>query len=299
MSDIIRNVGNAKEITLPACAKINLFLDITGVLPNGYHSLNNIMQQISLHDNVTVSFEEGTDISVEITCDNPQIPCNEKNIAYKAAVLFLKESGRSGKATISIEKHIPVMAGLGGSSTDGAAVLTALNTLCGSPFSEERLEEMGSSLGADVPFCVRGGAAYCKGIGEQMTDIKSIEHCSIVIVMPDYSCNTSLAYRMYDENPLKAQPEPTDLLKALKDGNLRETAANLYNIFELLNKVQDFEIIRRDMMSKGALGASLSGSGSAVYGIFEEEKAALAALEKLDYPEKIIASPVAKKMERL
>lgn len=292
MTETINIVGNAKGMTLPAYAKINLFLDITGTLPNGYHSLNNIMQQISLHDNVTVFFEECSENSLEIYCDDPQIPCDEKNIAYKAAALFLKECGKGGRITITIEKHIPVMAGLGGSSTDGAVVLTAMNALCGSPFSREQLEEMGGRLGADVPFCIRGGAAFCKGIGEQMTDIRGIEHCSILVVKPDFSCNTSLAYKMYDQNPIKARSEPIKLLNAMKDGNIRETADNLYNIFAELNKVQPIETIYSDIMDKGALGASLSGSGSAVYGIFEQEKTARDAAEGLDYPIRIVTAPI-------
>ncbi|MBD5082144.1 MAG: 4-(cytidine 5'-diphospho)-2-C-methyl-D-erythritol kinase [Ruminococcaceae bacterium] len=279
-------------VTLPAYAKINLFLDITGTLPNGYHSLNNVMQQIALHDDVTVSFEEAAETVIEIACDDPQIPCNEKNIAHKAAKLFLSNTGTAGKVKVEIKKSIPVMAGLGGSSTDGAAVLVGLNRLCGKPFSQRSLEEMGAALGADVPFCIRGNCAYCKGIGEQMTDIRGIENCSLLIVKPDFSNNTALAYGQYDKNPIKARPEPEKLLNALKNGNLTEAAGELYNIFELLDNVQAMEEIKQALTNAGALGAALSGSGSAVYGIFSERKTALSAADKLDYPVRIVTEPV-------
>lgn len=281
-----------ETIKMPAYAKINLFLDITGVLPNGYHSLNNIMQQIALHDKVTISFEETAETVIEITCDDPQIPSDERNIAYKAANLFLTKQGRSGKVKVEIEKHIPVMAGLGGSSTDGAAVLTGLNRLCGDPFSKKELEAMGTELGADVPFCIRGGCAYCKGIGEIMTDIMGIEKCSILIVKPDFSCNTAAAYKQYDKNPIKARPEPEKLLNALKNVELPEAAAELYNIFEELNSVQKITEIKNALISNGALGAALSGSGSAVFGIFPDKEIALKALQSLDYPLIIVTDPI-------
>ena len=279
-------------VTLPAYAKINLFLDITGTLPNGYHSLNNIMQQIALHDDVTVSFEEASKTVIEIICDVPQIPCNEKNIAHKAAKLFLSKAGKAGRVKVDIKKSIPVMAGLGGSSTDGAAVLVGLNKLCGNPFSKEVLEEMGAGLGADVPFCIRGNCAYCKGIGEQMTDIRGIENCSILIVKPSFSNNTALAYGQYDKNPIKARPEPEKLLNFLKNGNIAEAAGELYNIFEFLDNVKEIEEIKRALTNAGALGAALSGSGSAVCGIFPERKTALSAADKLDYPIRIVTEPV-------
>lgn len=281
-----------ETITMPAYAKINLFLDITGTLPDGYHSLNNIMQQISLCDKVDISFEEAAETVIEILCDNPQIPCDEGNIAHKAAKLFLNRQGISGRVKIKIEKHIPVMAGLGGSSTDGAAVLAGLNQLCGNPFSKKELEAMGAELGADVPFCIRGGCAYCKGIGEIMTDIRGIEKCSILIVKPDFSCNTAAAYKQYDKNPIKARPEPEKLLNALKNGELPEAATELYNIFEKLNNVQEVGKIKASLIKCGAVGSALSGSGSAVFGIFPDKETALRASEKLVYPTKIVTEPI-------
>lgn len=281
---------NMTEIKVKAYAKINLFLDITGVLPNGYHSLNNIMQQIELHDDVKVSLSEGNGIS--ITCDNPDIPTDKRNIAYKAAELFMRETGLSAEINIDIRKNIPVMAGLGGSSTDGAAVLTALNLLCGTPLNQSTPEKAGAALGADVPFCIRGNAAFCKGIGEKMTDITGLERCSILIAKPDFSCNTAAAYGLYDKTPVKSKGEPDTLLSALKEKELKKIGANLYNVFEVLYSDDRIEEIKNALLELKAVGAALSGSGSAVYGLFESEKDALYAKSKLNYPFMFVTKPV-------
>lgn len=287
------------EITVNAYAKINLFLDITGVLPNGYHSLNNIMQQIELYDEVKVTLSEFSyipDLPVEkrikITCDNPEIPTDKRNIAYKAAELFVKETELSADISIDIKKNIPVMAGLGGSSTDGAAVLKGLNLLSGSPLPLNRLEDMGASLGADVPFCIRGNAAYCKGIGEKMTDIEGLMNCYILIVKPVFSCNTAEAYKMYDKSPVKSANEPEKLLSALEKNNFDEIGKGMYNVFETLYRNDGIEKIKSDLLEYNAFGALLSGSGSAVYGLFEKEKDMRFAASELKYPIKFMTKPV-------
>lgn len=292
-------IPKTTEIKVSAYAKINLFLDITGVLPNGYHSLNNIMQQIELHDEVKITLSDFSDVpdlstekKIKITCDNPEIPTDKRNIAYKAAELFAEETGLSCKISIDIKKNIPVMAGLGGSSTDGAAVIKGLNILLGAPLSLDRLEEAGTKLGADVPFCIRGNTAYCKGIGEQMTDIKGLKDCFILIVKPDFSCNTAEAYKMYDKAPVKSAVEPCELLSALEENNFRETGKNLYNVFEALYRNDGIEKIKNHLLKYKAFGALLSGSGSAVYGLFEKEKDIRLAMSELKYPIKFITKPV-------
>ncbi len=283
----------AESVILPAYAKINLFLDITGVLPNGYHTLNNIMQQINLHDKVTVSYSEGgTQRLIKITCDDKKVPCDEKNIAYRAARLYFERSGLFGSVNINIKKNIPVMAGLGGSSTDGAAVLSAMNMLCGNRFTRRELEEAGALLGADVPFCIRGNAALCKGIGEKMTDIEALADCQIVIIKPSFSCNTSSAYKLYDRKPIPAKGEPSKLLLKLKSGCVNDIGRELYNIFEPLYNDRRIEQIKKELIDAGAAGAALSGSGSSVYGIFDCREKAIGAVESLDYPFKIITNPI-------
>ena len=165
---------------IKAFAKVNLFLDITGRLENGYHTLNTVMQQIDLYDEITAEVSEGN--GIYISCDNPAVPCNEKNIAYKATAAFLSETGKKARVDIRINKNIPLEAGMGGSSTDGAAVLKALNEIYGYPLTDEKLCEIGAGLGADVPFCIMGGTAVCKGIGEIMTPAQCLKDYVFLIV---------------------------------------------------------------------------------------------------------------------
>lgn len=272
-----------------AYAKVNLFLDITGRLENGYHTLNTVMQQINLYDIVTV--ETGSGGEIEITCDNPHIPCNEKNIAYKACRLFSEVLGKPIGAKISIEKHIPVEAGMGGSSTDGAAVLTALNEICGTPFTIAQLCEMGAKLGADVPFCILGGTAVCKGIGDVMTPIECKKDYVLGIVKPDFSCSTPKAYKTYDENPIPENKAFADFISGLENG-YKSWGNNMYNVFEKLYESEAISRITSELKKNGAHNAILTGSGSAVFGVFKNEEKAKIALEKIDIPFKIIVNPV-------
>ncbi len=273
---------------IKAFAKLNLFLDITGRLENGYHTLNTVMTQIFLHDNVTVEVSEGDGIFIE--CDNPAVPCNEKNIAYKAAAAFLSETGKKARVDIRINKNIPLEAGLGGSSTDGAAVLNALNKLYDYPLSLEKLCEIGAGLGADVPFCIMGGTMVCKGIGDKMTRVNCFSDCYFLIVKPDFSCSTPAAYRAYDENPL---PENTDFegfVDTLPLG-AEKWAGKMYNVFEKLYDDERIAAITDTMRKNGALGAILTGSGSAVFGVFKDRKTAENALKNIDSQFKIVVSP--------
>lgn len=281
------------EINVKAYAKINLFLDITGRRSDGYHELNNIMQKISLHDEVSVyiSEEENAETEITVGCDNPDVPCDTRNIACKAAERYLALTDLTAKIHIEIKKDIPVMAGLGGSSADGAAVLYALDRHFGRLRANE-MQRLAAGLGADVPFCLRGKAAYCKGIGEIMTEINPLPQCSILIIKPDFSCSTSAGYGLYDKQPIKSKGEPENLLKALNEGNVKSVGENLYNIFEPIYGDNRIEKIKEEFMLCGAAGALLSGSGSAVYGIFSDEAKAAAAYEKINYPLKITANPI-------
>ncbi len=273
---------------IKAFAKVNLFLDITGRLENGYHTLNTVMTQIFLHDNVTVEAYKGDGIFIE--CDNPAVPCNEKNIAYKAAAAFLSETGKKARVNIRINKHIPLEAGLGGSSTDGAAVLKALNKLYDYPLSLEKLCEIGAKLGADVPFCIIGGSMVCKGIGDKMTRVNCFRDCYFLIVKPDFSCSTPAAYKAYDENPI---PENTDFEEFVETLHLgaEKWAGKMYNVFEKLYSDERIAAITDTMRKYGALGSILTGSGSAVFGVFKDRKTAENALKNVDSQFKIVVSP--------
>ncbi|MDR0222936.1 MAG: 4-(cytidine 5'-diphospho)-2-C-methyl-D-erythritol kinase [Oscillospiraceae bacterium] len=262
------------KITLPAYAKLNLYLDVTGKRADGYHEIESVMRAIDLHDVVTVTVtENGGDGNITVKCDDPSIPVGAENIAYRAAALFMEKSGLSFKAEIDIRKRIPVMAGLGGSSTDGAAVLTALNRIYNA-FDAAGLSETGAALGADVPFCLTGGTALCKGAGGVITPLPSAARNFYVIIKPDFGISTKRAYEMYDRLAPVSGPVSRDMP---------------YNAFQALYKDGRIDGICRDLINSGALGASMTGSGSAVFGVFAERAAAENACKKLDYPHKFIA----------
>ena len=247
------------------------------------------MQQIDLYDNITIETLDGDGIFIE--CDNPSVPCNEKNIAYKAAAAFMKEVNIKADIHIKIEKHIPLEAGMGGSSTDGAAVLTGLNQIYNNLFSTEKLCEIGAKLGADVPFCITGGTAVCKGIGEIITPADCRKDYTFLVVKPDFSCSTPTAYKAYDENPV---PGNTDFDKFVTSLTLGADmwAGKMYNVFEKLYNNPEIAEITDIMRKNGAVGSILTGSGSAVFGVFTDNEKAVKALENIDLPFKIIVNPI-------
>lgn len=277
------------KLTVKAFAKLNLFLEITGTLENGYHSLETVMQSVDLYDEVTV---ELTGEQTVISCDNPIIPTDRRNIAYKAAELFKKELGKDFGVKIDIKKNIPVEAGLGGSSTDGAAVLRALNKLFGSPFSNEKLRAMSSSLGADVAFCLCGGTRLCSGIGDIMSQTAQLSGCGFVIIKPDFSKNTAQAYALYDEKGISNCKNSLKMCVALAESSVQGVADELYNAFTELYGDERIEKIKKTLIESGALGAEMTGSGSAVFGIFQSPEKAREALPYLPFELKYAVNPV-------
>ena len=267
------------SLTVKAYAKINLWLDITGRRADGYHTLNTVMRRVDLYDEIDIVPAPGA--RCVIGCDDPAVPLDGRNIAYKAWKLFCELSGRQSGAKIMIHKHIPLEAGLGGSSTDGAAVLSGLNELAGRPFTAEKLAEESVKLGADVPFCVLGGTAECTGVGEIMRPISCADFAA-VIVKPDFSCSTAAAYAAYDKAPTPTRPGFADYCRNIADS--AETAASgLYNVFEVFYGDPRIEEIRHELMAAGASGACMTGSGSAVFGIFPTLAEAGNALTKIDH----------------
>lgn len=267
------------SLRVKAYAKINLWLDITGRLENGYHSLNTVMRQVDLYDTVTLTPTGSGEI--EIFCDNPAIPTDRRNIAYKAAEFFFGAVGFTHGIQIEIEKKIPVEAGMGGSSTDGAAVLTGLNLLFGNPITVERLCEIGGKIGADVPFCIVGGTAECVGIGEVKNKLDCADF-AVAVIKPDFSSNTALAYRSWDESPIEAKAGFSRFCEDLgKEPKL--WAGNMYNVFEVLQKNPETDRIKTQLLENGALGAAMTGSGSAVFGVFDSLSEAKRAAENMPY----------------
>lgn len=286
------------KLTVKAYAKLNLFLDITGRLPDGYHSLNTVMQSIDLCDTVTVEKEVlqpfgGSKITVK--CNNKEIPLGEKNIAYKAASLFMQQVGKKHKLLIEIKKRIPTEAGLGGSSTDGAAVLAALNKMYDDILPEAMLLKLAEQLGADVPFCLSGGTKICGGIGSQIFECNSLPHCYFVIVKPNFSCNTAEAYKLYDAAKIPVNEQFMFMKQAFEEQDLAQICSTMYNVFTVLYNNDEIKKIIADLKENGALNAELTGSGSAVFGVFTTlEKAEKAKKFFIDnnYSQTSLAKPV-------
>ncbi len=268
------------KITVNAFAKINLFLEITGVNDIGYHLLDSIMQSVSLCDEIEV--EQNGSGNIEITCDVPDIPCDETNIAHKAARLFFEKTGEKNDGIIiRIKKRIPHQAGLGGGSADGAGVLVSLNALYGNKLSENQLCEIGVKVGADVPFCIVGGTKRAQGIGEKFTTVSSMPECSIVIAKPDFGVSTVKAYGDYDliKNPVKL--DISNMLTSLENGDIKGVSASLHNAFEQVVKSEEIDKIKAVMSACGSLGSLMSGSGSAIFGLFSDASSANACVDSL------------------
>lgn len=262
------------KISLIANAKINLYLDITGKRPDGYHTLETVMQSVDLSDIVDISMtERGGDIKV--SCSDPLIPENEGNICYKAARAFFEETGGLGRkgTEIRIEKRIPHGAGMGGGSADAAAVLIGLNRLYGDAVSGGRLIEIGAKIGADVPFCMEGGTKLCRGIGDEIFNLGSgtgdFSGYVYLVVMPGFKCDTRAAYRSFDEAPL---PQKGGLAEFLGSG--ARFPEKMYNVFQRLYGDERINSLVKRLSELGALGACLTGSGAAVFGVFSDHKQA-------------------------
>ena len=283
-----------KELRERAFAKLNVSLDVTAKRPDGYHDMRMVMQSVSLCDDVSVSLRE--DGAVRAGTNLRYLPCDERNIAVKAArAFFAKAEMKNAGADIGIRKRIPVCAGMGGGSSDGAAVLRALNRLCGKPFSLPELEALGASLGSDIPFCVAGGTALAEGRGEVLSPLPDFPDCRFVIVKPRFSVSTPELFSRLDRCPVKCRPDTNGIVSALRGGSLTGVCRRMYNVFEdaLPPKPDDIPRIKAQLLDFGALGAVMTGTGSAVFGIFESEAAAKNARETLSqsYSEVFFAAP--------
>jgi 4-diphosphocytidyl-2-C-methyl-D-erythritol kinase len=295
-----------ERIKLFAQAKINLSLDVTGRLENGYHTLRMIMQTISLCDEVVL---EKAREGIEILCDHPNLPCDERNICYKAAREFFMKTGigafgdgKNSDGTVSakgciceetgnlyagvrinIKKRIPIGAGLAGGSSDAAAVLKGLNILYNTNLHPGELAEIGLKCGADVPFCIYGGTYLAEGIGERLTKLPSFSGVNAVVVKPDFSVSTAWVYKNYSLDELKERPDTDAIIDAIGTKDIAKVAGKMRNVLESVTAVKYPEInkIKHALKKLGALGSMMSGSGPAVFGLFENFEKANTAFEEL------------------
>lgn len=269
-----------------AYAKINLHLEVLGKRADGYHELDSVMQTVSLADMVRVKVIKDGKGEIRLGCSLSYIPTDERNIAWKVAKAYLLETGNQAHSLeMYIEKHIPVAAGLGGGSADGAAVLRALNRLYDYPLTTKELCELATPLGADIPFCIVGGCRRTEGIGEIFTEVPPLaEGTMLVIAMGGIGSNTARAYGRLDAKTDRACDRTAiPMIDALETGEAALVASRLFNRFEevILPVNADASAARRIMRICGAEGALMSGSGAAVFGIFDAEAKASSAISML------------------
>ncbi len=288
-----------KTVSLLAPAKINLYLNVAGKRPNGYHDIETVMQSVSLFDRLQITVHDApASKQIALSCFGLPIvtKTDADNLIYRAAVAFFEAMDIPHyNIELSLEKQIPTEAGLGGGSADAAATLLALDHLYKTRLSTEKLCEIGVKLGADIPFCIRRGTVRAEGIGDIMTAIAPMPHCALLIAMPKGGkVSTAEAYRKIDAIGPDADIPYADFLCAMEHGDIHEIASKLYNKFELVTPEETGSLaLVRMMQSLGALGVRMSGSGASVFGIFADEPAAKAAFDALPADmQKFICRPI-------
>ncbi|MBQ2676130.1 MAG: 4-(cytidine 5'-diphospho)-2-C-methyl-D-erythritol kinase [Clostridia bacterium] len=278
----------ADSVTVLAYAKLNLSLDITGVRPDGYHTIEMVMQSVNLHDTVTVTKAE----EIKVTVSNMDELSGEDNIAYKAAAAFFEATEIDGGAAIKIKKRIPVAAGLGGGSADAAAVLTALNMLFDTRLSKDELCDIGLKIGADVPFCIVGGTQLAEGIGGILTPLPDLKDCAFVLIKNGEKPSTGEMYRRFDNLESPDHPDTSKLVESICEGDIIDACDYMANVFEpLWDSAAD---VKADLMENGAVTAVLSGSGPSIFGVFDDLDTAQKCKSQLQdkYDEIFVCKPV-------
>ena len=264
---------------MPAYAKLNLTLDILGRRGDGYHEMKMVMQTVSLCDDVTVTLR-GSGVSCRVA--GAALPCDERNLAVKAARAFCEAFGCQGGIDIALVKRIPSEAGMAGGSADAAAVLRALRALVSPSLSDEALEAVGARVGSDVPFCVRGGTQLAGGRGERLTVLSPAPRLHAAVCKPDFPISTPALFARVDGVTLTDRPDTGAMLAAIAAGDADALCANVRNVFEqALDDAQHTHIdeIKRELLAHGAMAAAMTGSGSAVFGLFPDEASCRAACE--------------------
>ena len=266
---------------LKALAKINLGLDVLGRRENGYHDVRMVMQSVYLYDNVRLEARE--EPGIELSSNLYYLPDDSGNIAYKAAQMMIEEFHLEGGVRITLDKHIPVAAGMAGGSSNAAAVLFGMNRLFGLELTRQELMERGVLLGADVPYCILRGTVLAEGIGEKLTVLPSIPKCAVLIAKPPVSVSTRVVYEALDSKEIVKHPDIDGLIRALEEGSLKTVAACMGNVLEdvTIPKYPVIREIKQEMLEAGALNAMMSGSGPTVFGQSENKIKARNAQERI------------------
>ena len=257
-----------KSLRIKAAAKLNFSLDILGIRPDGYHEMDMVMQTIDLFDDVELS-KAGT-----ISVFSNGSPDGPENLAWKAAEAFFRAAKCSGGARIRLTKRIPAQAGMAGGSADAAAVLIGLNALYDARLSPEALRDAGLSVGADVPYCLIGGTARVRGIGEIVEPMSPFLSGYLVVAKPATGISTAEAFRRFDRAENLRHPDIAALLSVMEKGQLDALSLFMENVLEQSEQNETVETLRQELLKNGALAALMTGSGSAVFGLFSEKEAA-------------------------
>ena len=289
-----------ERIRLRAFAKVNYALDVLGVREDGYHEVATVMQSVSLADEVEIELAD-SGFELEVEPKETRIGPPEENTALRAWKLLCATVGEELAVRVTLRKGIPAGAGLGGGSADAAAVLVGLNGLFGLGMRVEELREVGAGIGADVPFCVSGGTVLGEGVGERLTPLPAPPDHLLVLAKPGAGAETGGIYRLYDETGKESGHSAASVVAALGSGSLSALAAAVGNDLAPVTErlVPEVAALRRHLLDAGALGASMSGTGTTVFGIFDEEEVARSAAQGSGVPFAGVYGPVAHGVESL
>lgn len=269
------------KMELKALGKINLGLDVLGRRENGYHDVRMVMQTLYLYDQITIEKTEKP--GIELSTNLFYLPVNENNLAYRAADLLMQEFGVEEGVKITLEKHIPVAAGMAGGSSNAAAVLYGINRMFSLGLSQEELMERGVKLGADVPYCIMRGTVLAEGIGEILTPLPAMPRCTVLVAKPPISVSTKLVYEKLDAHEIEDHPDIDGVLEGLERQDLKKIASSMGNVLERVT-VEEYPVIEeiKEMMkANGALNAMMSGSGPTVFGLYSDKRMAKEAAQKI------------------
>ena len=269
------------KLDLKALGKINLGLDVLGKRENGYHDVRMVMQTVYLYDQIRI--EKRKEPGISLSTNLFYLPVNENNLAYRAASLLMEEFHIKEGVKITLDKHIPVAAGMAGGSSNAAAVLFGINRMFSLGLSQKDLMERAVSLGADVPYCIMRGTVLAEGIGEILMPLPNMPKCHVLLSKPPISVSTKLVYEKLDSYDSIEHPDIDGIIKGLKDGDIKKVASSMGNVLEhvTIEEHPVIEEIKNVMRKEGALNAMMSGSGPTVFGLFEDKKRAKKAAARI------------------
>ena len=274
-------MGSNNDISLKALAKINLGLDVVRRREDGYHEVRMIMQTIHLYDRLDI--KRTNEPGIQIHTNLSFLPVNETNLIYKAAKLLMDEFSITDGVSVKLDKRIPVAAGMAGGSTDAAAMLIGVNRLFSLGLTKRQLMERGVQIGADVPYCIMRGTALAEGIGEALSPLPPMVKCPVLIAKPSISVSTKFVYQNLKLDDTTIHPDIDRLIDDIKAKNLHDIAAHMGNVLETVT-IPNYPVIdeiKKHMLSNGAVGAMMSGSGPTVFGLFDDEDTAKKAYKAM------------------